>query len=110
MTSLRALPAFAAIALGAIASLATAGCAPPVDCAAVCERTLACEVSFQPPDDPAEERVERGERTELESCTLGCQASPLVDEESAACISTLDTRDANVCQADVLDCLGAGET
>lgn len=93
----------------AIGALAIAGCGPDVDCETVCETALACEVSFQPPDDPAEELVARGERSELESCVIGCRASPLVDAESAACVGTVEARDANVCQADVLDCLGAGD-
>lgn len=81
------------------------GCGPSVDCELLCQRTLACEVTFEAPDDPDEERVASGERTELESCTLGCEASPLVDVDSASCIDEVDTRDANVCQEEVLTCL-----
>jgi hypothetical protein len=91
--------------LAAAAQLLAVGCGPTVDCELLCQRTLACEVTFEAPDDPDEQRVASGERTEQESCMLGCQASPLVDVDTARCIDDLDTRDANVCQAQVLSCL-----
>lgn len=92
-----------------VTGIAASGCGPSVDCTALCQRTIACEVSFQPEDDPTEEKVASGERTELESCAIGCEESPLVTVESATCIDALDVRDANVCQAEVLQCLGVEE-
>lgn len=92
-----------------IAAIAGAGCGPTVDCTNLCQRTIACEVSFQPADDPTEEKVASGERTELESCAIGCEESELVTVESATCIDGLDVRDANVCQDQVLQCLGVEE-
>jgi hypothetical protein len=78
-----------------------------VDCEAVCQRTLACEVTFAPLDDPAEERVARGDRTALQSCTLGCSDSPTVTPESAACIDDLTIGgDPAQCQSGVVTCLG----
>ncbi len=92
--------------LALAAAIAGAGCGPTVDCNILCQRTIACEVSFQPKDDPTEEKVAAGERTELESCELGCQESPLVTVDSATCIDGVEARDANVCQEQVLQCLG----
>jgi hypothetical protein len=88
---------------------AALGCGPTVDCEALCRRTLACEVEFTAPDDPTGAQVASGERSELESCTLGCEASSLVTVESASCIDGLDTRDAASCQGEVLACLGADD-
>lgn len=97
------------VALLFVAAIAGAGCGPRVDCTNFCQRALACEVTFQPTDDPGEEKVASGERTELESCARGCEESPRVTVESATCVDELDVRDPNVCQARVLDCLGAGD-
>lgn len=106
--SLVALPS--SLVLAAFALIAGAGCGPTIDCTNLCQRTLACEVSFQPTDDPTEAKVESGERTQLESCALGCQESPLVTVESATCVDGLDVRDASVCQEQVLQCLGVDES
>ena len=94
-----------ASALGGGIAAGLSGCGPTVDCESLCRRTLACEVTFTAPDDPQDRQVQSGERTELESCTSGCQASPLVTVDSARCIDELDTRDPEVCQEQVLDCL-----
>jgi hypothetical protein len=78
-----------------------------VDCEALCQRTLACEVTFAPSDDPAEELVARGDRTALQSCVLGCSESPTVTLESAACIDDLTIGgDPAECQPGVVTCLG----
>jgi hypothetical protein len=84
-------------------------CGPTIDCEAVCRRTLLCEVDFTAPDDPQGRRVRSGERSELESCTLGCQSSSLVTVESVTCLDGIDTRDASTCQGEVLLCLGVDE-
>jgi hypothetical protein len=106
-------PVVFASLIAALAGLTATACGPSVSCENLCQRTLACEVSFQPPDDPTEERIATGERTELESCVLGCEASPLVTVESASCVDDLDAqgrlRDAAVCQGEVLACLGVDE-
>lgn len=101
---IRRLPALLVpIALGA------AGC-PSVDCEALCQRTLACEVTFAPTDDPDELQVDSGARTALESCALGCQESPTVTVESASCIDALEiSGDPAQCQPGVIDCLGLGD-
>lgn len=88
-----------------VSSLPIAACGPRVDCEALCARTLACEVTFQPPDDPSERKVQSGERSELESCTLGCEAHPAVTVDNARCIDELEVGDASVCQDQVLACL-----
>ena len=82
-----------------------ASCGPSVDCEALCRRTLACEVTFDAPDDPSGSLIQSGERTDLEACTLGCEDHPLVTVERAGCVDQLDTSDANVCQRQVLACL-----
>ena len=92
-----------ALALAAL----TSACGPSVDCELLCQRTLACEVTFGAPDDPDEALVASGDRTELESCPFGCQASPLVSVDTASCVDEVDTRDASVCQEQVLTCLNA---
>jgi len=100
MSRLALLPLLAAAVLG------TTGC-PSVDCEALCEKTLACEVTFAPSDDPDEQRVDSGERTELESCAIGCQESPTVTVESAACIDEVEVgADPATCQAPIATCLG----
>lgn len=94
---------FAAGALGAT------GC-PGVDCEALCQRTLACEVTFAPSDDPDEQKVDSGERTELESCARGCEESPTVTVDSASCVDTVEvTGDPAQCQPAVVECLGLTE-
>jgi hypothetical protein len=90
-------------------ALGAAGC-PSVDCEALCQRTLACEVTFAPSDDPDELKVDTGERTALQSCALGCEESPTVTVESASCIDELEiTGDPAQCQPGVVDCLGLSE-
>ena len=83
---------------------ATSGCGNTIDCEALCARTLACEVTFDAPDDPSGQKIEDGTRTDENGCLLGCEAHPLVNETSAACIDGLDTRDPSVCQDEVLAC------
>ncbi len=92
-----------------MAAIGSSGC-QQVDCEALCQRTLACEVSFAPSDDPSEERVERGERTALQSCARGCEESPTVTVESASCIDELEIGgDPAQCQTAVATCLGVEE-
>jgi hypothetical protein len=86
-----------------------AGCEPPVDCEALCSKSLACEVTFDAPDDPIDAKIESGERTELESCVMGCNDSSLVTQESAQCIEDLESENAAVCQQQVLDCLAISD-
>ncbi len=96
-----------AAGFGAAASIAVAGCSTlTVDCSALCARTLACEVTFAPADDPDGLKIVAGERTDAESCALGCKESPVVTVEHAACVDSLTiTGDAAACQDDVLTCL-----
>lgn len=90
-------------------ALGAAGC-PSVDCEALCQRTLACEVTFAPSDDPDEQKVDNGDRTALESCALGCQESPTVTIDSASCIDELEvTGDPAQCQPGVVGCLGLSD-
>jgi hypothetical protein len=93
----------------ATAALTMTGC-PSVDCEALCQRTLACEVTFAPSDDPDEVQVASGARSELESCALGCAESPTVTVEAAACVDGVEiTGNAALCQPPVIDCLGLTE-
>jgi hypothetical protein len=86
-----------------------AGCSS-VDCETLCEKTLACEIAFAPGDDPDEAKIISGERSELESCTLGCEESPTVTVESAGCIDTVaPSDDVDVCQPPIMNCLGLAE-
>lgn len=82
------------------------GCGETVDCGALCDRTIACEVTFDAPDDPNGSRINDGTRTQRDACILGCEAHPVVDVESAACVDALETQDPTVCQERVLDCFG----
>lgn len=85
------------------------GCSS-VDCETLCEKTLACDIAFAPGDDPDEAKIISGERSELESCTLGCEESPTVTVESAGCIDTVaPSDDVAVCQAPIMQCLGLSD-
>jgi hypothetical protein len=85
-------------------------CAPTIDCEALCARTLACEVTFGPSDDPDGSRLAAGERTDDESCVIGCAESPRVTVDNARCIDELEiTTDPAGCQAQVMECLGLAE-
>ena len=92
--------------LSLLALAGAAACGPGVDCEALCEDALACLVTFDAPDDPDAERVASGERTERESCRLGCEASPRVDPESAACAAAANTGDPETCQEEMRACFG----
>ena len=88
------------------AVLATS-CAPSIDCDALCARTLACEVTFGPSDDPDGTKNENRERTDEESCREGCEESPRVTVDNARCIDGLEiTSDPAQCQVQVMECLG----
>jgi len=93
------------------ASLAVGACSSPVvDCDALCARTLACEVTFGPADDPDGEKIVAGERTDAESCALGCEESPTVNVDNATCVDGLEIgSDPAACQDDVLRCLKLDE-
>ena len=100
----------AAILSAGAAFLLPTACGGSVDCEALCTRTLACEVAFAPSDDPDELKVEAGERSELDSCTLGCEESPTVTVESAGCVDEVEIgTDPSTCQDPVLTCLGLEE-
>lgn len=88
-------------------SLSLVGCGETVNCENLCTRTLKCNVSFQPADDPDRAMVATGARTELESCTAGCVDNEIVTVERASCIDALPIENANTCQNAMLDCLGA---
>jgi len=77
---------------------------PEIDCAALCARTLACDVAFVPSDDPDEALIASGERTEAESCALGCEESPVVTVEHAACADGVAITEDEVCQDALLTC------
>ncbi len=85
-------------------------CAPDVDCVALCKRTLACEVTFGPSDDPEGQKIASNERTDEESCVVGCEESPHVTPQSAGCIDDLAIpSDPAQCQPQVMECLGLAE-
>jgi hypothetical protein len=95
------------VALSAI--VFASGCGEKVNCENLCTRTIVCEVDFAPSDDIEGAKIASGERTELESCTLGCEENPAVTPESALCVDevTNASQDAAVCQPQVLECFGA---
>ena len=86
-------------------ALLGAGCGPTVDCEALCDRLLACRVTLDAPDDPEGAKIEAGERTEDESCALGCAGSGVVTVERARCVDAVEIRDPGVCQDEMLVCL-----
>ena len=92
------------------ASLAPVACGGgEVNCENLCKRTLACEVSFAPSDDIDGEKLRAGERTDLESCTLGCEENPRVTVESAGCVDEVEITTPAQCQQPVLACFGADD-
>jgi hypothetical protein len=102
-------PALLLCAAAFCASTATS-CAPAIDCEALCARTLACEVTFGPSDDPDGAKIKSGERSDDESCAIGCEESPRVTVDNARCIDALEiTSDPAQCQAQVMECLGLAE-
>jgi hypothetical protein len=101
---LRSAPLLVAAALLAVAA---SGCpSDSVDCEALCARLLACNVTLAPTDDPDLEKVASGERTDPESCALGCADSPVVTVENAACVDDVDITGDQVCQDNLMGCLG----
>ena len=85
------------------------GCGGSVNCENLCQHTIACEVTFAPSDDLAGDKIKSGERTNLQSCALGCEENPAVTVDSAVCVDnvTIPPTDPAVCQAPVLECFGA---
>lgn len=94
----------AAVVIGA-----GAGCGGEVNCQNLCTRTLLCEVEFAPSDDLEGAKIASGERSELQSCALGCEENPAVTPESAQCVDevTNASQEPVVCQPQVLECFGA---
>jgi hypothetical protein len=89
-----------------------AACQQPVDCSALCQDALQCEVEFRPGDDPEGEKITSGERSAVTSCVLGCEESPIVTQGTADCIAQLPidtTTPAASCQTEVLTCLGVDD-
>jgi hypothetical protein len=96
-----------ALVLVALAPFAGLSACSSVDCEALCQRTLACEITFAPADDPDGQLVDSGQRTQNESCALGCAESPTVTVESAACVDAVEiSGDPATCQRPVAECLG----
>lgn len=85
------------------------GCGQEVNCENLCTRTLVCEVDFAPSDDLEGVKIDSGERTDLQSCALGCAENPAVTPESALCVDEVTdaSQDPAVCQPQVLQCFGA---
>ena len=83
------------------------GCGETVNCETLCVRTLKCNVSFQPSDDPDRAKVVVGERSEQESCTVGCLENQVVTVDAAKCIDDVPIQDGITCQKEMLTCLGA---
>ena len=95
---------------GFVGPIGAAGCAPTINCEALCARTLACEVTFGPSDDPDGSRIASGERSDEQSCAIGCEESPRVTVDNARCIDSLEiTADPGQCQPEVMECLGLAD-
>lgn len=107
MRFVRLLAPAPAAAVAAV--LVGAGCGGEVNCENLCTRTLVCEVEFAPSDDLEGAKIASGERTELQSCALGCEENPAVTPESAQCVDEVTdaSQDPVVCQPQVLECFGA---
>jgi hypothetical protein len=106
---MRFVPVLLVVPVAISAIFVVAGCGEKVSCENLCTRTLVCEVDFAPSDDLEGAKIDTGERTELESCTLGCEENPAVTPESALCVDevTNASQDPAVCQPQVLQCFGA---
>ena len=87
--------------------MALGGCGETVNCENLCTRTLKCNVSFQPSDDPDRAKVVVGERTEQDSCAIGCSENQVVTVDAARCIDDVAIQDGPTCQREMLTCLGA---
>ncbi len=91
--------------------LATVGsaCGDQVNCENLCLHTLPCEVTFAPLDDLEGDKIASGERSDAESCALGCADNSAITVEGALCVDevTAADRDPSTCNANVLECLGA---
>ena len=100
---------FVVVAVVLASALATGACGEKVNCANLCTRTIACEVTFAPSDDLEGAKITSGERTAEASCALGCEENPAVTPESAVCVDdvTNASTDPVVCQPQVLECFGA---
>lgn len=83
-----------------------ASCAPEISCENLCERTLACEVTFAPSDDIDGKKVTAGSRSDQESCVLGCEENPAVTADSARCVDSVTDVDSDpvTCQRPVAAC------
>ena len=62
---------------------------------------LACEVTFDAPDDVEGDLVESGARTQSEACVLGCEE--IATPEVAGCVDELDIVP-DTCQDEVIKC------
>jgi hypothetical protein len=103
-------PRFVVASIAFVVGGSGAACTPDIDCDALCARTLACEVTFGPSDDPDGARIASGERSDAESCALGCEESPRVTVDNARCIDELTiTDDPASCQNGVMECLGLAQ-
>ena len=103
-------PAHLVFALVAAAAGMLANGCSSVDCEILCQKTLACDIAFAPDDDPDEQKILTGKRSELESCALGCEESPTVNVDNADCVDGVPpSEDVDVCQPPILECLGLGE-
>lgn len=94
-----------ALILGLLAAALTAGCRGP-DCPAICQRCLACDVTFTPGDDPNLRKVESGERSPQQSCELGCQESLSLDAPTESCVLAVEANAPATCREQILTCLG----
>jgi hypothetical protein len=86
-----------------------AGACGQPDCEKVCVRTLPCNLTFAPGDDPQLRKVESGERTAQGSCEQGCRESLTVDENREQCLLAVTTQDVGRCRAQLLECLGSSQ-
>ena len=107
MKNTKLSPCLLALIVFGLASASLVGCGETVNCDNLCTRTLKCNVSFQPADDPDRAKVAAGERTEQESCVEGCVANEIVTVERATCIDNVPMENAQTCQNSMLECLDA---
>jgi hypothetical protein len=80
------------------------GCGQTVNCENLCARTLACGVTFGSADETVQERIDAGELSEAEGCSIGCEERE-VNVETASCIDAVPVTSVAECQDPVLACI-----
>lgn len=75
-----------------------------VDCHAVCQRMVECEVSYAVGGEPLP--VVEDTDSKQGQCERGCVTTDAISPQRASCILDVDSSDPGKCQQQILVCLG----